>query len=83
MEPAKLLKDLCVLWIAIKHAAVCCFGVVELFFVSEQIQKDTEETHIFLLLVDVSNLEPDVFFCQWSWWIMYNILEALCGISRC
>lgn len=33
--------------------------------------------YIFLLFINMSNLEPDVFFIQWTWRIIDNILEAL------
>jgi hypothetical protein len=36
-----------------------------------------DEAHIFLLLVDVTDLEPDVFFCQRGWWNRNDISETL------
>ena len=35
------------------------------------------KSYIFLLLVDVANLEPDVFLGKWPRWVMYDVLEAL------
>lgn len=34
-------------------------------------------TYVFLLLVDMANLEPDVFFGQRAWRIANNVFEAL------
>jgi len=37
----------------------------------------SERTHVFLLLVDVADLKPDVFFGQWPRRIGDDVLEAL------
>jgi hypothetical protein len=34
-------------------------------------------TYIFLLLVDMSNLEPYVLLCQRLWWVGDDVFEAL------
>jgi hypothetical protein len=46
MQPAKLLKDLCMIRIPVEHTAISQFSIVI----------------IFLLLVNMPNLEPDIFF---------------------
>lgn len=35
------------------------------------------KTNVFLLLVHVANLEPDVFFAQWARRIVDDVTEAL------
>lgn len=39
------------------------------------------ETYIFLLLVHMPNLKPDIFFGQWSWGIGYNVFKTLQEVS--
>lgn len=39
-------------------------------------------TYVFLLLVNMSNLEPDVLFGQRAWGIANNVFEALGRISH-
>lgn len=39
-------------------------------------------TYVFLLLVNMANLEPDVFFGQRAWGIANNVFEALAWISH-
>jgi hypothetical protein len=34
-------------------------------------------TYIFLLFVDMADLEPDVFLSQRRWWRCDNVIEAL------
>jgi hypothetical protein len=34
VEPAELLQNLCMLWVAIKNATICSFGIVKLELVS-------------------------------------------------
>ena len=36
-------------------------------------------TYIFLLLIDVTNLEPDVFLIEGTWWVVHDIFETLRG----
>jgi hypothetical protein len=35
------------------------------------------KTHVFLLFVYMSDLEPNIFFCQRGWWYRDNISETL------
>lgn len=60
MQPAELLKNLCVIRIALEHTHVCAFGSVV----------------IFLLLVDVTDLEPNVFLAERSRRVINDVLEA-------
>ena len=34
-------------------------------------------THVFLLLMDMANLEPYVLFVEWPWGISHDVLETL------
>lgn len=38
-------------------------------------------THVFLLFVDMADLEPDVLFTEWPWRIADNVFEALSIVS--
>ena len=38
-------------------------------------------TYIFLLLVNMADLEPDVLFVEWPRWIRDDVLEALLLVS--
>ena len=46
-------------------------------------------TNVFLLFMNVSNLEPDVFLIQWTRWISDDVFKALersvlrLAIDRC
>jgi hypothetical protein len=61
MQPAKLLKDLCMLRVSVKHTSISRLGIVV----------------IFLLLMDMSNLEPNVLFSQRGRWHGNNVSETL------
>lgn len=65
VQPAQLLQNLGVGWIAVKHAHVGALrGVI-----------------VFLLFVYMAYLEPDILLAQGSWWIVDNVLEALRVVS--
>jgi len=84
IQPSQLLENLCVIWITVKHAAICTFGIVILWIVSlETRQIEVEATYVFLLLVNVSNLKPDILFGEWSWWNGDNVAEALSHVRFC
>lgn len=65
--------------IPLKDTVIGSLGVIKL----EQgqyhwrVRRDRGETHVFLLLMYVSNLEPDVFLCQWSGRRGDDVSEAL------
>jgi hypothetical protein len=65
MQPSELLKDLGMIRIAVKHTSVCSFGVVILKCVktgNDDLLGDS--TYVFLLFVNMTDLEPDIFFGQ-------------------
>lgn len=65
MQPAQLLEDLGVVGRVIENPLVCSSGTLELQIVTTFASNLAFlETHIFLLLMDVTNLEPDVFLSQ-------------------
>jgi hypothetical protein len=61
VQPTQLLEHFGVVGIALEHSAV---GTLSRF-------------KLLLLLVDVTNLEPDVLFCQRARWIGDDVFEAL------
>lgn len=79
VQPAKLLENLGVVGIPLKDTVIGSLGIIKL----EQgqyhwrVRRDRGETHVFLLLMYVSNLEPDVFLCQWSGRRGDDVSEAL------
>ncbi len=42
-----------------------------------KMKRETGGGYVFLLLMDVSNLKPDILLGQWSGRIRNNVLEAL------
>jgi len=78
MEPAQLLEDLRVIWIALENASVGRLGRVVLCKISGMTWwKRGAVTYIFLLFMHVSNLEPDVLLTERLWWVRHNVAEAL------
>ena len=78
MQPAKLLKDLCMVWISVQHTPVCQFGIVILLFRQRMLfNAKANSAYIFLLLMDVTDLKPNILFCQWGRWNGNNISETL------
>lgn len=84
VESAELLKDLGVCGVLRQYSLVRLLGRDELctggragsaFAPSEESEPKT--THVFLLLVDVPNLEPDVDLREWSRRVLQNVAEAL------
>lgn len=61
VQPTQLLQDLGVIGITLKHTAIGTLGGFE----------------FLLLLVDVTDLEPYVLFCQRAGRVGDNVLEAL------
>jgi len=59
------LKDLCVIGITIENAEIGVLCAVV----------------VFLLLVNMSDLEPNVFFRQGRGWRIYDVLEAFQRLS--
>lgn len=67
--------------ITVEHTSVCQFRVVVLIQLSDLSHFADNCTYIFLLLVNVPNLEPNVLFGQGSWWYRNNIPETLHQVS--
>jgi hypothetical protein len=61
MQPTKLLEDLGMVWIPIEDSSVCQFGIVI----------------IFLLLMHMADLKPNIFFCQRNGWNRHDVAKAL------
>jgi hypothetical protein len=45
--------------------------------VSSVVELGGLKTHVFLLLMDMANLEPYVLFIEWPWGISHDVLETL------
>lgn len=39
-----------------------------------------KKTYILLLLIDMTDLEPDVGMGQWTWWVAKDAIKALQGL---
>ena len=65
--------------IAFQNACVCGLGGVVLRKVLVEVRHERRlaSTYIFLLLMHVTNLEPDVFLTERLWRIRDNVAEAL------
>jgi hypothetical protein len=77
VKPTELLKHFGVIWITFQNATVGTFGCFELEKRLAAIWQARTCTYLFLLFVNMSNLEPDVFFGQRARWIGDNVFEAL------
>jgi hypothetical protein len=74
-----------VVWIAIENAKVCVLGrvVLQKRMISS-INLDgflNCATYVLLLLIHVTDLEPNIFFAQRAGWILDDVLEALRTVS--
>ncbi len=83
MEPAKLLQYLRMVWVAVENPSVCGLGTIILCITNQHMFKVKvfRNTYIFLLLVDVADLEPDILLRQRRRRRGDNILEALQQVS--
>jgi hypothetical protein len=82
IESTELLQYLCVSWVLLKHSFVRFFRCDELRdrickLANHSKSADKQSTHILLLFVDVTNLEPDVDFGERSRRIVEDVSEAL------
>lgn len=86
VQPSELLQDLGMVRVLVKHSAVGGLGSVKLCATVSRGRKKKGGgggrrgagiTYVFLLLVDMANLEVDVLLGQWARRIVYNVLEAL------
>jgi hypothetical protein len=68
-----------VVGVAFENACVCRLGGVVLYKMSVDIRQQYElcSTYVFLLLVHVTNLEPNVFLAERLRRIGDNVAEAL------
>lgn len=83
MQPAKLLQNFCVIGVSVKNPSIRRFCRVILKRRSACSDQSSEErAHIFLLLVHMADLEPDVLFSKRSWRVGDYVLEALLEVSR-
>lgn len=77
VQPAELLQNLGVIRVTVEDPAICALCCFEL--------KDCEpwschmwnDTYLFLLLIHVTNLEPDVLLGQWARRVGDDVFEAL------
>ena len=81
IEPTELLQDFGVIGIVLQYTLVRVLSSVILKWPSARGTSRGGVTHVFLLLVDVSNLEPDVDLGQRFRRIVQDIAETLQGIS--
>lgn len=64
--------------ISVEHTTVCIFGGIVLWTCQLwPMIRYTHTTYIFLLLVYVANLEPNVFLSQRFGRILHDVCEAL------
>ena len=78
MEPAKLLQDFGMLRVALKYTSVSVLGALKLNDV-RGVSNRRQGSYVFLLLVHVSDLEPDVLLIKGTRRIRDNVFEALNG----
>ena len=64
--------------VSLEHAPICSFRrvVLPLVSISEMMHEDGA-WYVFLLFVNMSNLEPNILFSQRSGGICNNVFEAL------
>lgn len=63
--------------ITIEHTPIGQFRIVVLVRLSDLVTFDGGFTYVLLLLMNVPDLEPNVFFRERSWWYRDNIPETL------
>ena len=78
MQPPKLLQDLCVVRVPVKNPPVSRFGGVVLVIKSTYGRIRGDQTaHIFLLLMNMPYLEPDVLLSEGPRRVCHDIFKAL------
>jgi hypothetical protein len=78
VEPSKLLENLGVVRIPLEHTLVGGLGRLKLMDSSVSGRTVlSKHTYVLLLLVNMTNLEPNVFFCQRAWRIANDVFETL------
>lgn len=84
VKPSELLQDFGMIRITFEHAEICPLGRFVLLSVSvhcDNTVESADNTYIFLLFVDMTNLKPDICLTQWLRRVLDNVLEALCSGS--
>lgn len=86
VEPSELLQNLGVVGGVVKNTLVGSLGIVELERENSLLEKCSgivwrRKAYVFLLLVNMTNLEPDVFLGQRPRGRVDNVLEALHIVS--
>lgn len=82
MQPTKLLQYFRMVGVAIQHALVCRLCSLELLRLSVSVWPFLTGTmrlvaYIFLLFVNVADLEPNVFLGKGTRWVVDDVFEAL------
>lgn len=79
MQPAELLQYFRVLRISLKDSSVgsLCSLVLKCKLALGMVRSSISGTHVFLLLVDMADLKPNIFLSQWPRRVGHNIFEAL------
>lgn len=77
VEPAELLEDLCMGRRVIKDTLIRGLGAVELKKCQVGTGRRGKRTYVFLLLVNMSDLEPNVLLRKGTRGRADNVLEAL------
>lgn len=79
MQPAELLQYFRVLRISLKDSSVCklCSLVLKCKLTLDKVKSSITGTHVFLLLVNMADLKPNIFLSQWPRRVGHNIFEAL------
>lgn len=79
MQPAELLQYFRVLRISLKDSSVgsLCSLVLKRKLTLDKVRSSISETHVFLLLVNMADLKPNIFLSQWPRRVGHNIFEAL------
>lgn len=63
VQPAQLLENLGMVGVTVEYPAICALRCFELQRCEPWSCHQLNETYLFLLLVHVTDLEPDVLFC--------------------
>jgi hypothetical protein len=62
MKPTQLLQHFCMTWITLKHSPIGGLGTIILRILSTgTFAIQATYTYVFLLFMDMTNLEPDIF----------------------
>jgi hypothetical protein len=83
MEPAQLLQDFGVVRVTVEDAVVSHLRIFKLASVRTRHRgAATANTYVFLLLMNVANLKPDILFRERRRRRVHDVLETLRGSSQ-